>query len=167
LEVAAKAGAWLRSIGARTIVDIGSGAGKFCVSIALITDCVCLGIEHRPKLVAAAEELARRFGVESRVGFIEGTFGEVTVGRVDAFYLYNPFGENLCPYADFLDDTVLLGPARFRRDVQLAERFLRSLPVGAHVITYNGFGGRMPDTFSEVRTDKALPNVLTMWCRKG
>jgi SAM-dependent methyltransferase len=163
LQVAATAGSWLRKAGARTVVDIGSGAGKFCVACALVTDCVCLGIEHRPRLVAAAAELARRFGVEGRVSFIEGAFGEISIGGVDAFYLYNPFGENLSWYDNALDETVVLGPERFRRDVVLVERFLAALPVGVHVITYNGFGGHFPSSFSEVCADHTLPNILRMW----
>lgn len=163
LEVAATVGSWLRKEGVRTLVDIGSGAGKFCVACALVTDCVYFGIEHRPRLVVAASELARRFGVEGRVSFIQGAFGEITVGGVDAFYLYNPFGENFCGYLDSIDETVVLGPKRFKHDVALVERFLESLPAGVHVITYNGFGGRLPNSFREVCVDHSLPNVLRMW----
>lgn len=166
LEVALTVAGWLREVGARTVLDVGAGVGKFCVGASLTTDCVYFGIEHRPRLVEAAQELARRFDVERRVAFIEGAFGDAIVTRADAVYLYNPFGENLRPYDDWLDDTVALGHARFRHDVALVERFLDSLPVGTHVITYNGFGGRMSEHFLEIRTDHTFPNVLRMW-RKG
>ena len=163
LDVALTVGSWLNEVGARTVLDVGAGVGKFCVAASLLTDCVYFGIEHRPRLVEAARELARRFEVEARVAFIEGEFGDAIIARADAVYLYNPFGENLRPYDDWLDDTVALGHARFRHDVALVERFLDSLPMGTHVVTYNGFGGRMSESFVEVRTDHTFANVLRMW----
>jgi methyltransferase family protein len=163
LEVALTVASWLGEVGARTVLDVGAGVGKFCVAASLVTDCAYFGIEHRPRLVEAARELARRFDVEARIAFIEGEFGDAIVARADAVYLYNPFGENLRPYDDWLDDTVALGHARFRHDVALVERFLDLLPVGTHVVTYNGFGGRMPEAFVEVRADQTFANVLRMW----
>lgn len=163
LEVALTVASWLADIGARTVLDVGAGVGKFCVAASLLTDCVYCGIEYRPRLVTVARELARRFDVEARVGFIEGAFADTNVLRTDAVYLYNPFGENLRSDDGWLDDTVALGHARFRHDVALVQRFLDSLPAGAHVVTYNGFGGRMPECFVEVRTDHTFENALCMW----
>jgi hypothetical protein len=143
LAVAVRAGSWFRKAGVRTVVDIGAGVGKFCVAAALAGDCVCLGIEHRSELVSVAESLAQRFGCEGRVGFIEGAFGDVCIGGADAFYLYNPFGENLCDHGECLDRTVALG------------------------VTYNGFGGRMPSSFSETEQDRTFPNALRMWRKEA
>jgi hypothetical protein len=163
LQVARTVGSWLTEVGARTVVDVGAGPGKFCVVASLVTECLYFGIEHRPRLVATARSLARRFGVERRVSFIEGAFGNVSIEGVDAVYLYNPFAENLCWYDAALDETVELGPARFRHDVALVENLLEALPMGTYLITYNGFGGRVPDSFIQLRADRGLPNVLCMW----
>jgi SAM-dependent methyltransferase len=165
LAVALKVGSWLRESGAKTVLDIGAGAGKFCVAASLVTDCVYFGIEHRPRLVAVAQELARRFDVDARVAFIEGAFGDAIIVRADAVYLFNPFGENLSRHR-WLDDTVGLGPTRYKRDVILVERFLSSLPAGTLLVTYNGFGGCVPACFAEIRSDDSFTSALRMW-RKG
>jgi SAM-dependent methyltransferase len=167
LRVAVAVGRWLGNVGARSVVDIGSGPGKFCIAASLVTDCVYFGIEHRTKLVEAAQDLAQRFNVEARVAFIEGSFGDVAISNADAFYFFNPFGENLYWCDERLDDTVPIGPNRYRHDVALARRFLTALRVGTHVVTYNGFGGRVPDSFVEVRGDDSLPNTLRMWRKES
>ena len=51
LPVLAQVAAWLRDTQVRTVVDIGSGAGKFCVAAALLTPCRFIGLEQRASLV--------------------------------------------------------------------------------------------------------------------
>lgn len=162
LIVALRVAKWLDDLGVRTVVDIGSGAGKFCVAAALACGCDFTGIEQRPRLVAAARQLARTFAVDDRVRFIEGTLGQCSIPEADAYYLFNPFGENLYPDAR-LDDAVELGDARYERDIALVEAFLEDVQVGTYVIKYNGFGGVMPRSFRPVRVDYELPNFLRLW----
>lgn len=163
LAVAARAASWFDELGIETVVDIGSGAGKFCVASALAGRCTFLGLEHRHRLVTAARELAAAFGVGERVRFEHAEFGEVAAPQADAYYLYNPFGENLFGHDDCLDEEVALSTARFVRDTVAVEGLLRAAPVGTHVLTYNGFGGRVPANYSVVCTDRHLPCVLRMW----
>jgi hypothetical protein len=163
LVVAARAAEWLGELGVESIVDIGSGAGKFCVAAALAGPGRFTGIEHRPRLVAAARALARDFGVEDRVSFVDDVLGEGPVPAADAYYLYNPFGENLFWYGERLDDDVELGEGRFARDVAATEALFQGAPVGTYVLTYNGFGGRLPPDYEALRVDRTLPNMLRLW----
>jgi hypothetical protein len=48
------------------MLDIGAGAGKFCVAASLLTDCVYFGIAHRPRLVAVAQDDAARISRQER-----------------------------------------------------------------------------------------------------
>lgn len=165
LVVAARAAAWLAELGAATIVDIGSGAGKFCVAAALGSPCRFVGLEQRPRLVAAARRLARMFGVEDRVQFIAGVLDPGTAPAGDAYYLFNPFGENRFGPEGHLDEDVELGEERYLRDIAAVELLLERAPVGTCVVTYNGFGGRMPFGYDQIRVDRTLPNMLRMWRR--
>lgn len=44
LVTARRAAQWLDEVGVGTVIDIGSGAGKFCVATALASSCSFVGI---------------------------------------------------------------------------------------------------------------------------
>jgi predicted RNA methylase len=163
VAVAARTAAWFTELGVVSVVDIGSGAGKFCVAAALGGGCRFIGLEQRPRLVAAAARLARQFRVDDRVQFIAASLDPCTAPAADAYYLYNPFGENRFGPEAHLDEDVELGEDRYRRDVAAVEELLERVPTGTYVVTYNGFGGRVPDGYDQVRVDRTLPNMLRMW----
>lgn len=166
LAVTTRAAAWFAELGVVTVADIGSGAGKFCVVAALAGGCRFTGLEQRPSLVKAAGRLAREFGVDDRVQFVAGILDPRTVPAADAYYLYNPFGENRFGPEAHLDEDVELSEDRYRRDIASVEEMLRRARPGTYVVTYNGFGGHVPDDYTEIRIDCTLPNLLQMW-RKG
>jgi predicted RNA methylase len=163
LQVASRAAQWLQYFGARSVVDVGSGVGKFCVAAALTCGCRFTGVEHRARLVDAADVLARTFEVDDRVAFIRSTSIARSWPDADAYYLYNPFGENLSRRDYQLDSDVELSLDRYRRDVAAAERFIEAAPIGTFLLTYNGFGGRIPDSYEEVAIDRAQVHELRMW----
>jgi len=163
LAAAVRAGEWLDEVGAHTVLDIGSGAGKFCVAAALASKVRFVGIEHRARLVTAARELARQFEVEARVAFIHGALEAVARVEADVYYLYNPFGENLFEPSHQLDADVELGDVRYLRDVAFTEQLLQEAAEGTYVITYSGFGGLVPRSYREIRVDWTLSSILRMW----
>jgi hypothetical protein len=165
--VALRAAQWLADAGVKTVVDIGSGAGKFCVVAALASPCAFTGLEQRPRFVRAASALAQRFGLDDRVRFLQGAVSLGAVPAADAYYLYNPFGENLFGPADNLGHDVELSPKRHQQDVALMTAFFERAPAGTLVVKYNGFGGRMPPSYEEVAVDREMPNVLRMWRQRG
>jgi len=163
IAAVARAATWLNELKVRSVVDVGSGAGKFCVAAALASGCHFLGVEHRPDLVAGARLLAKRFGVQDRVCFLQEAFGDAAPPPAEAYYLYNPFEENLSDGDQSLDAKVELSDERYLRDVSAAEHWLGLAPVGTYVLTYNGFGGELPCTYEELRSERELPSVLRLW----
>jgi hypothetical protein len=163
LSVAARAAEWFEECGVQSVVDIGSGVGKFCIATALMGRGRFIGLEHRGRCVLAARELARLFEVSDRVCFLEGAFGVRHTPEVDAYYLYNPFAENLFGARERLDNEVALDLERFRSDVEAALQLFETAPVGTHVLTYNGFGAEMPEGYVQIRNDLELPNALRLW----
>ena len=163
LVVAKRVADWLDHLGVRTVVDIGSGAGKFCVAAALVGDCSFIGLEERPLLVASARRLASAFGLQDRVSFVEGALGAVPTPNAEAYYLYNPFGPYWFGPGCRAETEINCSEARFARDVATVERILRRAPVGTYVVTYNGFGGRMPRSYQQLRIDQQLPATLRLW----
>jgi hypothetical protein len=163
LPAIVRAAEWFEEFGVRSVVDIGSGAGKFCVAAALASDCRYTGLEQRPGLLAAARELARLFGIEDRVDFVEGVFGRQPPPPADAYYLYNPFGESLITPEKRIPEPVQLGDARYLGEVAAMEDFLEAAPPGTYLLTYNGFGGHPPAGYRQLHSDRELPNPLRLW----
>ena len=147
---------WLDDLNVRTVVDIGSGAGKLCVAAALACHCHFTGLERRPRLVAEARTLARLFDVHDRVNFIEGAFGDIVTPVADAYYLYNPFGEYLFGSGEYFDRDGKRDNKRRARDVAAVENLLQRAPIGTCVVTYNGFGDGYPQPINR--------SVSTMKC---
>jgi predicted RNA methylase len=167
LAAVVRAAQWLDELGVRTVVDIGSGAGKFCVAAALAGRCRLIGVEHRARLVASARELARALRVDERVEFAHRVFGQDPLPAADAYYVYNPFGENVFGSEHPFGEDVDVSEARYARDVAALEDMLQSAPAGTYFLTYNGFGGRVPYTYERVRIDRELPSVLCLWRQIG
>jgi SAM-dependent methyltransferase len=161
--VALTAARWLEEQAAESVVDIGAGPGKFCLTVALASRCEVVGFEHRPRLVTVARALARRLGLQRRAIFIEGSLREAPLPLARAYYLYNPFAENLYGPSGSLGGEVELSCARYALDVNSVLDTFRRAPQGTLVLTYNGFGACMPASYQPIRTARDLPCVLRMW----
>lgn len=163
LPVIRRVASWLQDLRVRTVVDIGSGAGKFCVASALLSPCRFVGVEKRSSLVNLARSLALAFGVDDRVLFLKGDFGLTPTPEADAYYLFNPFGDYAFGSPGFTDPGVSFSRESGDRDVRAVVQVLTLAPPGTVVITYNGFGGRLPSSYEQIDVDVTLPRALRLW----
>ncbi len=165
VDVATRAAAFLteRTQGGKAarVLDVGSGVGKFCLVGALTTEGIFTGAELRPRLCGLAAEVARRYGVKRCTFTLEDAFA-LDWQRFDGFYLYNPFAEHL-PGSPVIDEDLERTPDRFHKYVSAVEERLETLPVGARLATYHGFGGRMPFDWSPVTTMRLHGGSLNLW----
>src|SRR5688572_4262176 len=77
--------------GARKVLDVGCGPGKFCIVAGLMRpELELFGVEQRPRLVAVGTELAERFRVPN-VHLAVGNVIQVPWDYYDGFYFFNPF----------------------------------------------------------------------------
>jgi hypothetical protein len=166
LDVAAQAARWLDSLQISTVVDIGSGVGKFCIAGAMASRCAFIGIEHRPRLVRVARNLAARFDLDWRVKFVTTAFDEISTPKAECYFLFNPFVENLLAPDEHIDATGPLSHARYLRDISRVERLLSLVPIGTYVMTYNGFGGLIPPYYDDVLVDSTRSCELRLARRK-
>lgn len=148
------------------VIDVGSGAGKFCIVGALCTSGTFVGVEQRMWLVRAATSAAEAAGVAQRVSFRHERATADFLSTFSAFYLFNPFEENLYGAQDRLDATVELSRDRHDADIQLVERVLAASPEGTRVVTYHGFGGRLPGGFEIERSLPAGSDSIRLWVRR-
>jgi SAM-dependent methyltransferase len=149
LCVAARVAEWLDELELDSVVDVGSGVGKFCIAAALASRSSFVGLEQRPELLRIAGGIAEALNLESRVTFSLGVLGETPVPSASCYYFFNPFGESLLEYP--LDHNVEVSASRTLSDIFAAEQLLREAPGGTHVVTYNGFGGTLPNGYEVLR----------------
>jgi predicted RNA methylase len=57
------------------MVDIGSGAGRFCIAGALFGKCRFIGLEQHSSLVTSARALTDLFDLMDRVSFVARRIG--------------------------------------------------------------------------------------------
>jgi SAM-dependent methyltransferase len=165
IRVATRASELLVRDTSTRVLDVGSGAGKFCIVGAATTGAQFVGVEHRAHLVETARTAAACVGV-TNARFIHGTFDTVDITSFDAVYLYNPFEENVWDRPSWIDETVELSRERFVADVKLAERLLAEARAGTRVVTYHGFGGDMPPGYRLARTERCHSGQLDLWIRE-
>jgi SAM-dependent methyltransferase len=161
VEVARTAARWLASQGARSVLDVGSGAGKFCIVANMTTGTKITGLEQRSALLEAAQSAASAYGAVSE--FKLGTLETLDPDAYDAFYLFNPFGENLYPIDEQFDTGPELSTLRYTHDLSIFEHWLDHAPRGVCVVTYHGFGGRMPGTYQLLRSLPKGSDFLRLW----
>ena len=147
VEVARQAAALLTPSAGMTVLDVGSGAGKFCLTAAhTIRDATFVGVEMRGDLVRVADRLAIELGVPN-VQFVHGDAFDLDWSAFDAFYLYNPFAEHLLERAFLLDDKIERDPQTFGDYVAAVRDRLVEARIGTRVVTYHGFGGALPSCY--------------------
>jgi SAM-dependent methyltransferase len=149
--VAAEAAKMLVTAPETRVLDIGCGPGKFCLVGASLTDGRFTGVEQRSDLVAAARQAARGLCLPRRslgedgpsVEFIHGNVMDVAFADYDAFYLFNPFEENM-HQGNKIDSAVRLSPALFKRYTSHVAAQLGARPIGTRVVTYAGYADDIP-----------------------
>jgi SAM-dependent methyltransferase len=181
VAVAAEAAKLLVTTQGIRVLDIGSGVGKFCLVGASLTDGRFTGVEQRSDLVAAARQATKdlglprrpaREGIRSSLGeggelagveFIHGNLTDIDFSAYDAFYLFNPFEENLLD-GHKIDRLVPLSPALFKRYTSHVSAQLGARPVGTRVVTYMGYADDIPACYS---CEEALfGDDLKLWIKQ-
>ena len=142
VRVAAKAAKLLVTVPGRRVLDIGCGPGKFCLVGAAVTKGHFTGIEQRADLATVARKAAVRLRSDN-VEIIHNNITEITFSDYDAFYLYNPFEENMVRGVK-IDSAIPLSPILFKRYNNYVAANLGSMPIGTRVVTYAGYADEIP-----------------------
>ncbi len=162
VSVAVKAATWLMPEAGMRVLDVGAGPGKVCCIGALSRGGTWHGIERDTALVDVARATAELFSLQKNTTFCVGEMETVQWSEFDGFYLYNPFA------------AILFGPAPFDSNVRLrmltdqiarTEQLLADLREGTRVVTYEGFGGAMPDAYAVANVERFGDTQLTLWIK--
>lgn len=147
--IAQQAARFLTGAGDALILDIGSGAGKFCLAAASQAPASWfVGVEQRAALVAHAE--AARNQIElANVSFIHANFTQLDLAKFDHFYFYNSFYENL-PGANKMDEEIAYSPELYRYYCQYLLTQLKQRPAGTRLVTLCSSEDEIPPEYQEI-----------------
>lgn len=160
-HIAQLAAEWLTEDGVKKVLDIGAGVGKFCIAGALKSNSFFYGTEHRPNLVKVAEELLHIYNIKNAL--IEcRNITDVNFSDYNAFYLFNPFWENIM-FTKRLNDEVPLADSLYHNYVNFTRVQLDVLSKGTRLVTYHGDALEVPDSYKKLRESK--DGLLKFWVR--
>ena len=170
IEVATRAASLLMSSSCTRVLDVGSGAGKFCVVGALSTPHGSFyGIEQRADLIQEARAAARQYGVGRRVQFIQGDITSIDWREFNAFYFFNPFCEPVSlplDAAEPVGKSVQFGEYLSEHYIRFTRTQLAAAPSGTRVVTYYGFGGKFPPGYHRVRREGRGTGFVELWIKQ-
>lgn len=164
VRVAARVAHLLTRAGATRILDVGSGAGKFCIVGALSTDAEFVGVERRGYLVDIAKQTALRFGAD-RARFVHASADNFSFEGFDGVYLYNPFYEQISRFLVQIDGGIERSPLMYRHFVRSTMNKLAAMAPPVAVVTFNGFGGHMPPEYDFRGDEPAGNDQLELWVK--
>lgn len=124
------------------VLDIGCGPGKFCMVGALATEGRFTGVEQRRHLCDVARSIIEQVKIPN-AEIIHGNVTEIAFSNFDAFYLFNPFEENLETTLK-IDRTVALSGDLYEQYTEHVARQLALAPLGTRVVTYCGICEEVP-----------------------
>lgn len=163
IEVAKTAAEWLTETGAKSVLDIGAGVGKFCITGAYYFNAHFYGIEQRESLCRIGNQIAGHFGLIN-VTIQHANILNIQFSDYDAFYLYNPFYENL-EFVKRLNDEVTLAEDLYQVYLNHTETQLDKAPKGTRLVTYHGNNFEVPNSYE--KTKDAFNGELKLWIKRS
>jgi len=145
VEVSRLAADYLVTLAETRVLDIGSGAGKFCIIGALTGDGHFIGVEQRQTLVKLSKSICKRFEILN-TEFFHANIVHIDFLEYDAFYIYNPFQENLYP-ARKMDGKITCSKEHYLKYTKYVKGELAKTPVGTRLVTYWYAQDEIPKSF--------------------
>lgn len=159
VEVVKVAAAFLVNKPGTRVLDIGAGAGKFCLIGAACTTGFFTGVEQRLYLCQQAALLSSTHGLIN-TRFIHANILDVDFLEFDAVYLFNPFSENVF-LNGAMDTEVLLDRSLYASYNQHTKTQLAKMPTGTRLVTYFSFGDEIPEGYKVQSKD--FDGKLKLW----
>ena len=161
-DVCQMAAEWLVERPGTRVLDIGCGPGKFCAIGATTTLGHFTGVEQRVRLIQAARDVLARHRI-TRAEIVHGNITSMPFDGFDAFYLFNPFEENILPMLR-IDHDVEMESQLYDDYTLHVQTELERKPLGTRVATYYGSCAEVPECYECVHT--AYDGMLKFWVKK-
>tara|TARA_R110002033_G_scaffold72897_1_gene124148 strand:- start:100119 stop:100715 length:597 start_codon:yes stop_codon:yes gene_type:complete len=144
------------------ILDIGSGAGKFCLIGAASTNGLFYGVEQREGLVKLSQRIAKTHHIKN-VEFIHANITQISFSQYEAFYFYNSFYENIGRFCA-IDTAIPLDEKLYFTYSEYVQNQLKQTLIGTRLVTYWSDWLEIPEGFDLELT--AFNSKLNFWEKK-
>jgi predicted RNA methylase len=163
VEVAKVASQFLVDKAGAKVLDIGSGAGKFCLVGSSLTKGDFSGVEQREYLCKLSNSLSQHYRLPN-VKFIHSNITSINFKEYDAFYFYNSFFENIDNYDEaIIDNTVELSARLYHIYSNYVNQQLEDMPAGTRLVTYWSDLHEVPISYE--MQSKKFYGTLKMWLK--
>ena len=149
VDIALKAVKFLAEGGRKTVLDLGSGSGKFCLVAALTSEATVVGVEKRENLVQLSRKISKNLELEN-LSFIQSDLIDIDFTIYDSFYFFNAF-EELINSKDQLDKHQELDQGAHNNYILSIREKFDETPVKTRIVTYCGECEEIPDSFRLVK----------------
>ncbi|MBV6442016.1 MAG: methyltransferase domain-containing protein [Haliscomenobacteraceae bacterium CHB4] len=161
VEVARTAARFLVEKPGTRVLDIGSGAGKFCMIGASCTNGFFTGVEYRESLHRLSWLLSKCHGIHN-TKFIHSNIMEIEFRTFDAIYFFNSFYENIFP-DEPIDGSVRLDKSLYAIYAQYMKEQLNTMPKGTRLATYFCYMTEIPNSYKVQSKD--FDGKLKLWVK--
>lgn len=146
VKIARKAADFLVDKPDKKVLDIGSGAGKFCLVGAALTNGIFYGVEQRKSLIKLSRKIAKKYKIDN-AEFIHSNIMEISFLDYEAFYFFNSFQENIDLTARIDKSSAPSGELYHLYTGYLKDQ-LDKTPIGTKLVTYWSNCREVPKSFS-------------------
>lgn len=144
------------------ILDIGSGAGKFCMTAGYLKpEASFYGIEQRKSLINVSNSILNKLEI-SNVNFIHGNFTQIDFRKFDHFYFFNAFHENLSG-TEKIDHEIEYSQPLFQYYNRYLFNQLNIKPAGTRIVTFHSNGEEIPPNYRNV--ENHFSGLLKFWIK--
>lgn len=162
LQVAKKAAEFLSVGKSPKILDIGSGAGKFCLAAAYYQpEAFFYGIEQRKELVIAADTAMKILQLQN-ISFVKANITAIDLKAYDHFYFFNSFYENLDDNFK-IDNEISYSAERYSTYKSYVYKQLEKKSVGTRIATFHSTEDEIPEQYHIVGA--SIDNFLKFWIK--
>lgn len=162
LEVAIKAADFLAAENNVSILDIGSGVGKFCLAAANYKpNAFFTGVEQRLSLNRHAETAKELLQLKN-TWFINKNFTQIDFKKYDHFYFFNAFYENL-EGSIKIDKSIDYSNELYNYYNRYLYKQLQQKPLGTRLATFHSLDDEMPPEYHVVGVE--MEGLLKFWVK--
>ncbi|MDF3818748.1 methyltransferase [Leptospira sp. 96542] len=152
---------YLKTEPVSAFLDLGSGPGKLAILLSLWHSFPIKGIEVRKNLFDFAEVIKEKLEIPN-LEFFNRDFLHFDLSQFSHVYCFNPMYEQMTGKHSIDDSLPKSSILYIQNLLRLKERF-KDLKLGSKIITYHGFGGKMPDNFRLIKKIELESGDVEIW----